>query len=244
MTGPLHNDTDKKQLTPGGEVSEMRNLFPADDEETFYNKSTSVGKGKDKVTTVEKIIRKVKDTVRDFVIASTNEASWKLQKEENANLLRAYVGKIRDKNAYNNDYQKTYRVTGIVASSGLQYGASVAQQDRVTLPKKETDIAIIKKVVGDKFFNAHFSKDICIKIKKEVLENKKLSKELATDLSAKFGAEGLKKYFTKEEVWTVNDGMDKAQYELDDATRKLLREQVTFYTDLVTDATFDPKNHL
>lgn len=239
MTGSLHNDTDKKQLTPSGEVSTMRTLFP-DAEESSIEKSS--GKGKDKK--IEKIIKKVKDTVRDFVIASTNEAAAKEQKEDAAKLLRGYVSQVRDRNAYNGDYQKTYRVAGIVAASGIQYGAQVAQQDRVTLPKKEEDMAVVKKIVGKEFFEKQFSREIKISIKKEVLENKAQSKELAQALVDKFGADGLKKYFTKEEVWSVNEDFDKNQYDLDDATRKLLLNEVTLYADLVTDASFDPKNHI
>jgi hypothetical protein len=239
MTGPLHNDTDKKQLTPGGEVSTMRTLYPEVEESSIEKTS---GKGKDKK--IEKIVKKVKDTVRDFVIASTNEAAAKEQKEEAAKLLRAYVGEVRDRNAYNKDYQKTYRVAGIVATSGIQYGAQVAQQDRVTLPKKEEDMAVVKKIVGKEAFEKLFSKEIKISIKKEGLENKAQSKELAQALVDKFGNDGLKKYFTKEEVWSAKEGFDKAQYDLDDATRKLLLNQVTLYADLVSDASFDPKNHI
>ena len=123
-------------------------------------------------------------------------------------------------------------------------GAQVAQQDRVTLPKKEEDIAVVKKLIGNESFEKLFSKEVKISIKKEVLENKAQSKELAKQLVDKFGAEGLKNFFVKEEVWTVKEGFDKAQYELDAATRKLLLNQVTLYADLVTDASFDPKNHL
>ena len=239
MNGSLHNDTDKTQLTPGGEVSTMRTLFP-EAEEASFDKTT--GKGKDKKT--EKIVKKVKDTVRDFVIASTTEASAKEQKEEAAKLLRAYVGEIRDRNTYAGDYQKTYRVAGIVAKSGIQYGAQVAQQDRVTLPKKEEDIALIKTLVGKEFFDKQFSKDVKISIKKEVLENKAQAKELAGILLDKFGQDGLKKYFVKEEVWSVKEGFDKAQYELKDDVRKSVLGVATLYADSVVDASFDPKNHI
>ena len=239
MTGPLHKDTDKTQLTPGGEVSTMRTLYPDAEEATIEKTS---GKGKEKK--IEKLVKKVKDTVRDFVIASTNEAAAKEQKEEAAKFLRAYVGQIRDRNAYAGDYQKTYRVAGIVGASGTQYGAQVAQQDRVTLPKKEEDMAVVKKIVGKDAFEKLFSRAIKISIKKEVLENKEQSKELAEALVDKFGNDGLKKYFVKEEVWSAKEGFDRNQYEVEDATRQLLLNQVTLYADLVSDASFDPKNHI
>jgi hypothetical protein len=241
MTGPLHNDTDKKQLTPGGEVSTMRTLFPEAEEASFEKVTGTKKAGNLKK---EKIIKKVKDTVRDFVIASSNEASAKEQKEDAAKLLREYVSTVRDRNAYSGDYNKTYRVAGIVATSGLQYGAQVAQQDRVNLPKKEEEISLIKTLVGKEFFDKQFSKEVKISIKKEVLENKAQSKELAQLLVDKLGAEGIKKFFTKEEVWTVKEGFDKAQYDLKEDVRKSLLGVATVYADLVTEASFDPKNHI
>jgi len=241
ITGPIHSAPDVTQLTPEGAVSTMRTVYPTDAEETTYDKPTKVGK---KVISVEKIVKKVKDAVRDFVQASTREAAAKEQKEEAANLLRNYVTPLRDANAYNGDYQKSYRVAGIVATTGLQYGVGVSQQDRVNLPKKETEIAAIKALVGKDFFDKMFSKDVTISIKKEVIENKATLKELSIDLVEKFGVEGLKKYFKKEEVWTVNKGFDLAQYRLEDAVRKQLLELVTMYADQVSDESFDPKNHL
>ena len=239
ISGPLHSAPDNTQLTPSGEVSTMRTLFPEAEESTIEK---TTGKGKNKKT--EKLIKKVKDAVRDFVIASTNEAAAKQQKEEAAAFLRQYVKEIRDTNAYNGDYQKTYRVAGIIATSGLQYGAAVSQQDRTTLPKTEEKMKEIKELVKETFFNKQFSRDVVISIKKEILENKASAKELAQALVEKFGVEGIKKYFNKEEVWSMNEGFDKAQYELDKATREQLLGIITLYADLVVDATFDPKNHI
>jgi hypothetical protein len=158
--------------------------------------------------------------------------------------LRAYVKPIRDTNAYAGDYQKSFRVAGIVAKSGLQYGALVAHIDRWGLPKKEVDIAALKKLVGDKFFKEHFEKEITIAIKSEVLENKVLRKELTDKLLEALGVDGLKKYFKKEEVWTVTPGLDKGQYDLDNETRTDMLESCKQYADKVEEACFDPKNTL
>lgn len=240
LTGPIHSGPDKTQLTPEGEVSAMRNVFPTDTDEVTIEKSSGSGKNK----TTETLKRKVKEAVRDYVIASNEEKSAKDRKDEAALALRAYVKPIRDTNAYAGDYQKSFRVAGIVAKSGLQYGAMVAHMDRFTLPKKEVDIAAIKKLVGTKFFNEHFEKDITIAIKSEVLDNKALRKELTDKLVETFGVDGLKKYFKKEEVWAILPGLDKGQYDLDNETRTELLESCKQYADKVEEACFDPKNTL
>jgi hypothetical protein len=240
VNGALHSAPDKTQLIASGDVSVMRNIFPTDTDEVTIEKTSGTGKEKK----VEKFIRKVKEAVREFVIACNEEKSAKEKKDDAANAIREYVKKIRDGNAYTGDYQKTYRVCGIVAKSGQQYGASSAHVDRCTCPKKETDIAAIKKLVGTKFFNEHFERELTIAIKKEVLENKDLRKELTILLLKHFGVEGIKKYFVKEEVWTIKIGMDKAQYELKNEVRQELLTLIKFYADKVDDATFDPKNTL
>lgn len=240
LTGPIHNGPDKTQLTPEGEVSAMRNIFPTDTDTVTFDKVTGSGKNKE----TESLTRKVKEAVRDFVIASNEEKSAKDKKDEAALVLRAYVKPVRDQNAYNGDYQKSFRVAGIVAKSGMQYGAMVAHMDRWTLPKKEVDIAALKKLVGDKFFKKYFEKDITIAIKSEVLNNKEIRKELTDKLLEVFGVEGLKKYFKKEEVWAVKDGLDKGQYDLDEETRQSMLESCKQYADKVEEACFDPKNTL
>jgi hypothetical protein len=240
LNGVLHTGTDKTQLTPGGEKSIMRTLSPGKDEKVAIDKVT--GSGKNKVT--ESVQKSVLEAVREYVIASNEIASASEKKEDAAAALRIYVKDIRDTNAYAGDYQKTYRVAGTVGNSGVQFGAAVAHQDRFSIPKKEVDIAALKDLVGKDFFNGHFSKDIQISIKKEVMENKDLRKELTQKLVDAFGVDGIKKYFNKEEVWSVKEGLDKAQYDLDKDTRAKFAEKCKQYADQVTEACFDPKNTL
>lgn len=240
LTGALHSGPDNTQLTPKGEVSELRKLHPTDEDTVTIEKT--IGTGKDKKT--EQLVKKVKDAVREFIIYSNQEKSAKEQKDDAANALREYVKVTRDKNAYAGDYQKSYRVVGGLATSGMQYGAAVQQVDRTTCPKKESDIEAIKKLVGKKFFDQYFARELIISIKKDVLDNKDLRKELTNKLIEFFGVEGIKKYFTKEEVWAIKTGLDKGQYDLADETRVKFLEAVKFYADKVDDGCFDPKNHL
>jgi hypothetical protein len=240
LNGVLHTGTDKTQLTPGGEKSTMRTVTPAADISVTLEKVT--GSGKDKKT--ESIQKSVIDAVREYVIASNEEMSAKERKEDAAAALRLYVKDVRDNNAYAGDYMKTYRVAGIIAKSGIQYGASLSHMDRFSIPKKEVDIAELKKLVGSKFFDEHFLKEILISIKKEVLNNKDLRKELTDKLITAFGVEGIKKYFNKEEAWSVKEGLDKDQYDLDKDTRAKFAEKCKQYADQVNEACFDPKNTL
>ena len=240
LNGALHTGPDKKQLTPKGEVSVMRNITPTDTDQVTVEKVT--GTGKEKKT--EKLVKKVKEAVREFVIASNEEKSAKERKEDAAEVIRTHVKDVRDKNAYAGDYQKTYRVCGAVARTDLQYAASSVQADRCVLPKKEVDIAAIKSLVGDKFFKDYFTREMSISIKKEVLENKDLRKELTDKLLEYFGVEGIKKYFIKEEVWSAKEGLDKGQYDLEDKVRGEFLEKIKFYADKVEEACFDPRNTL
>jgi hypothetical protein len=218
----------------------MRNIFPTETDEVTVEKVT--GSGKNKVT--ENLTLKIKEAVRNYVIASNEEKSAQDRKNEAALALRAYVKPLRDTNAYAGDYQKTFRVAGIVAKTGLQYGAMVAHVDRFGLPKKEVDIAALKKLVGDKFFKEHFEKEITLSIKPEILDNKVLRKELTDKLLETLGVDGLKKYFKKEEVWTVLPGLDKDQYKLENEKRTEMLEFCKQYADKVEEACFDPKNTL
>ena len=240
LTGPIHSGPDKTQLTPDGEVSVMRNLFPTEDQMVSFDKTS--GSGKNKI--VETLSRKVKEVVRDYVIASNEEKSANDRKNEAALALRAYVKPTRDTNAYAGDYQKSFRVAGIVAKSGIQYGVMVAHIDRWGLPKKEVDIAALKKLVGAEFFKKHFEKEVTIAIKPEILDNKVLRKELTDKLLEAFGVDGLQKYFKKEEVWAVLPGLDKDQYGLNNETRTEMLESCKQYADKVEEACFDPKNTL
>ena len=240
LTGILHSDTDKTLLTPAGKVSVMRTIYPDAEVTATFEKEFKDGKNK----TMLPETKKVQEAVRDFCISTANAALAAETKEDCAKALRAYVGPIRDEAAYNEDYQKTFRVAGVVAKSGTQYAASVSQVDRVSLPKKPEDMDKIKELVGPEFFKAHFNKETKISIKKEIIENKKSLKEFTELLKQIMTNDDIKKYFKMEEVWEVAEGFDKAQYELNKATREFLLQEVKMSADAVSDASFDPKNHL
>jgi len=240
LTGILHSASDKTLLTPAGEVSVMRTIYPDSEVTATYEKEFKDGKKK----TMLPETKKVQEAVRDFCIATANAALAAETKEDCAKALRAYVGPIRDDNAYNGDYQKTYRVAGIVNKSGTQYAAKVSQVDKVSLPKTPEAMDRIKELVGAEFFNEHFTKEVTISIKKEIIENKKSIKELTTLLKKVMTNEDIQKYFKMEEEWGVAKGFDEAQYGLNKATIEFLLGEVKMSADAVADASFDPKNHL
>ncbi len=81
----------------------------------------------------------------------------------------------------------------------------VAHQDRFSIPDVEEDIAVIKEIVGKEFFDKHFIRDILISIKKEVLDNRDLRKELTNKLIEVFGIEGIKKYCVHHKIGNIRE---------------------------------------
>lgn len=177
----------------------------------------------------------IKEAVNHYVHYHEVEKSAKDQKDEAAEALRTYVGAVRDANAKDNDYQKTYRVLG-KKDGKLQYGADVSQNDKYGIPK-DADMKVIKKTLGDTTFNDLFQKTTSISIKPEIMKNEALRKELSKILVEKLGMDGLKKYFHKEEVWSVKPGTDKKQYELPEKKQKAFLESVKPSADTVKNAT-------
>ena len=82
-----------------------------------------------------------------------------------------------------------------------------------------------------------------IGIRKEVLEDRKLRRELTDKLLEAFGGEAeLKKWFVKEEAWSIKDGLAEGQYDLDEDTREQFLEQCPQYADQVKNVSYDPKD--
>lgn len=177
----------------------------------------------------------IKEAVNHYVHYHEVEKSAKDQKDEAAEALRTYVGAVRDANAKDNDYQKTYRVLG-KKDGKLQYATDVSQNDKYRIPE-DADIKVIKKTLGDTTFNNLFQKETSISIKPEIMKNETLRKELSKILVEKLGMDGLKKYFHKEEAWSVKTGTDRKQYELPEEKRKAFLESVKPSADTVKNAT-------
>lgn len=177
----------------------------------------------------------IKEAVNHYVHYHEVEKSAKDQKDEAAEALRTYVGAVRDANAKDKDYQKTYRVLG-KKDGTLQYATDVSQNDKYGIPK-DADMDVIKKSLGDTAFNDLFQKETSISIKPEIMKNESMRKELSKILVEKLGMDGLKKYFHKEEVWSVKPGTDRKQYELSEDKREAFLGSVKASADTVKNAT-------
>lgn len=239
ITGPLHSMVRNETKTASGEKSVMQDVFPDAEIEVYYE----VNRGTKKKPLMEKVAHKVRQLVRQYVIADNHMKSAKEQAEEAAQGLRVFAREFRAGRLKETDkYQRTYRING-ETSKKTQFAVSCAAQDRFSLPKKEKDIDAIREIVGKDFFKAHFERELSIEIRKEVLEDRKLRRELTDKLLEAFGGEEeLKKWFVKDEKWSVKPGLDEAQYELDDETREAFQEACPQYGDQIKNATYDPKD--
>lgn len=239
ITGPIHSMIRNDVTTKEGEKSIIQDVFPDSDTEVYYE----INEGTKKKPLLKNVKHKVRELVRQFVIADNNAKAAKEQAEEAAQGIRVFAKEFREARYKETDkFQSTYRVNGEVTKT-TQFAVSSAAQDRFSLPKKEKDIDEIRKVVGKDFFNKYFERVLNIAIRKEVLEDRKLRRELTDKLIKAFdGEEGLKKWFVKEEKWSIKNGLLEGQYELDSEKREEFLEKCPQYADQIKNVSYDPKN--
>ena len=239
ITGPLHTLVRNEVKTASGEKSVMQDVFPNDDTEVFYE----VNRGTKAKPNIEAVKHNVKQLVRQFVVADNTMKSAKEQAEEAAQGLRVFAeefrtGRVRD----GARYQQTYRINGPMHKA-TKFAVSCAAQDRFSLPKKEKDIDAIRETVGKDFFDKFFERELSIEIRKEVLEDRKLRRELTDKLLEVFGGEAeLKKWFVKGESWTIKSGLAEGQFELEEETRQAFQEKCPQYADQIKNVCYDPKD--
>ena len=217
VTGPLAKASVELKTTTG-EKSTVRAIDPGNTVVT-----DDVAK-----ETVE-----IKKAIATYVKALATKKEAEAEAAKAADVIRFYTGEVRDENAIQGDYQKTYRLLGEI-TKGTQLAVDVSQADRSSLTKG-TKIEDAKKELGKNLFAATFELETFIKIKDSVMKNAALRKELSKKLFDALGQEGIKTYFEKEEEWVVLSGTEKAQYKLTPAERTLLLKFVTLYADSVKD---------
>lgn len=178
----------------------------------------------------------IRTTVKEFQRFSLLEKSYKEQKDEKAEILRMFVGNVRDKDALDGDYQKSFRLVAETKDK-VERAVTLSQRDSFSIPKKDTDMDIIKDLVGEDFFDENFEKVTTIAIKKSILSNKEKRRELSKILAEALGKDGMKKYFEKKEEWVVKDGLDQRQYQLGKDKLGEFRCLVKPSKDSVTDST-------
>lgn len=238
ITGPLHSKVRNDTHTASGAKSELQDLFPPDETEVFFE----VNRGTKAKPNIEKVQRNIIECIDSFIVADNNAKAAKEQAEEAAMGIRIAVNQHRvDQYKDTDKYQKAYRVNGSVKGK-RQFAVSAAAQDRFSVPKKEKDIDAIRGIVGKKFFNEHFEKDLTIAIRKEVMASRKQRQELTKKLIEVFGGEDeLKKWFTKSEVWAVKSGLNEAILKLDEETRDEFLEKCPQSADQIKNCCYDPK---
>lgn len=209
-------------ITASGNKSTARTIDPLDSSMTLEDGS--------QVT--------IREAVNNFVRYDLHEKSAKEQKEEAASIIREYATQLRDINATEGDYQKTYRILG-GKTKYVQHAADLSQADKFSVPKKEEDINDLKDILGDSF-GEYLERDITISIRPEVMKNRKLRTDLSKRLAEAFGDE-LKNFFVKEEIWTTKKGIDQRQYELDETERIQMREKLKPAKDSVKNTSYSTK---
>jgi hypothetical protein len=214
--------------TAKGKKSAVRAIDPQDDTVTL---ELEVGDELEESTEI------IKGQVRAFAQAASSEKTFKEQKEDAALFLRKYIKDMRDENAVEGDYQKTYRVLGPKGKDGTQYSADLSHNDKFSMPKDPALIDGLKDVLDKDIFDETFEKVLSIQIKPEILKNDKKRREFSKMIVDAIGVEGLKDYFVKEEVYTVKKGLDKRQYELEDTDKSALFEILTPSADTVKNTT-------
>jgi phosphoribosyl-ATP pyrophosphohydrolase len=172
--------------------------------------------------------------VTKYVIEDTAEKAAKEAKEKAAEVIRLYTTTVRDENAMCGEYQKTLRVLGSKVKS-VQYAVDAAHQDKFSAPKSKDDIEAIRKLLGP-LFESVFEETTEISIKKSVLENDTLRKELSQLLFKALGTEGIKKYFDRDTSWIIKKGMAEDQYKLDKVVREVLKTKAPQAKDALKDA--------
>jgi hypothetical protein len=177
---------------------------------------------------------RVVEAVTQYVMQDTAEKAAKEAKEKSAEVIRTFTGTVRDENALDGKYQKTLRVMGRKVK-GMQFAVDAMHTDKFTAPKVKDDILAIKALMGPAF-DSVFEETIELSIKKSVMENDALRKELSVVLFNALGIEGIKKFFEKEETWKVKKGMAEDQYRLEKAVRETLRSKVKQAADAIKDA--------
>jgi hypothetical protein len=221
-------DVDVK--TPSGKKSAVRAIDPKD---------TVIEVEREEDGNTETSDVKVKAAITDYVQKLKAKKDAEEAAAEAADVVRYFTGLIRTENARNGDYQKTYRLIGNKGPK-TTYAVDVSENDKFSvdseldLNDKDTRDALIEKL-GEDVFKDLFEETTSIGIKKEVLDNESLRKELSGTLFKMLGKDGIQKFFRRETVWKVKPGTEKKQYELPEETVEKFKEIATQSADTVKD---------
>jgi len=171
------------------------------------------------------VSKRVSDAITSYVVALAQEKALKEEKELHSGVIRAFAKKIRTYFIKKGDYQKTFRLFGKQVKK-MQYAVDVLENDKFDCPKKNEDIQMIKKLIGDVAFEQIFEESVSIAIKDSVMKSDTLRRELSKSLYEALGADGIKKYFDRETVWSVKKGLSETIHTYDEKIQLSLREHL------------------
>lgn len=179
----------------------------------------------------------VTDAVKNYVDILLKEKALKNEKEKYQTTLRAFAGKVRNFFIGKGEYQKTYRIFGKKTKT-RHYAVDAQNNDKFTVPSQKEDMDNLREILGKDTFNQIFEPSVTISIKKNVMENQTMIKELSNILfKALGGAEGVRKYFEREETWSVKEGMAEKIHSFDKDVQKHFFEYVKQAEDTIKNAT-------
>lgn len=212
--------------------------------------------------------RLVADAVFDYVLKTALEKKAKEAAKASAEVLRTYAKAVRNANADDGDYHKTYRIFGellenarvtvdiIKTTAGQkqiesiveedvskrQYAVDATEKDSYTVPSTKEDIKALRDALGEEAFEQLFESAVIISVKKDVMDSDSLRKELSQILYEKLGTDGIKKFFDRQEVWKVKSGTAERLRYMEKDTQEKFRKVVKQAADTLKDTSEDIKD--
>lgn len=166
-------------------------------------------------------IIKVSKVVEDFVKNDTIEKVAKKDKDTAADLIRTYASELRARCASVGNYYASLQIQGEKVR-GLQYAVNASAIDKFSAFSSSEDVKALQDEIGKDTFDSCFEKESTISIKKSVIEDASKRKELSRKLYEALGAEGIKEYFDKDDVWVSKDGLAKKFCTMKDETKEAI----------------------
>lgn len=189
---------------------------------------------------------KIEDAIMDFVIAASEEKSFKEKKEQAIEAIRLLVGDVREyfgtlPGYKKEDFVKTYRIFG-KETDKLNYAVDVSSSDKFSAPTNKEDLKALKKALTAGVFDQIFEKNAVIQIKKTVSDDDKKRRELTKILIDALGEEKVKEYFEKDTTFAIKPGLSALYYEFPKETREIISDKIKSASDAVKDVSEVPEN--
>lgn len=188
---------------------------------------------------------KIEDAIVDFVVAASQEKSFKEKKEQAIEAIRMLAADIREyfgtlPGYKKEDFVKTYRIFG-KETDELNYAVDVSSSDKFTPPSNKEDLKALKKALTAGVFGQIFEESAIIQIKKTVSDDDKKRRELTKLLVDALGEDKVKEYFERDTTFTVKPGLSALYYEFPEKTREIIKDKIKSASDAVKDVSEVPE---